>query len=320
MNNFTPRAQQVLTLAQTEADKLDDNFVGTAHLLSGIVALGHGIANEALGRMNLTLDSIREAIAQRANETVENRPLGKRAPYTKQLNHTFALAGKESKSLNHSYVGTEHFLLGLLKERDGDAAHILLDILKLEYTRTREEIVKILEPYLPKSKPGTGDSRKTERTVSEYERSKARVLLPGSGLAIEQGLGSALISRTMESGHLYEDSIRPAFEANNISAARFDSIGCSGQTLSSSWESVRKAEIVVIDVGENEAEALFALGMCCGASRSPIVLIRKGSKLPDALRGLYCIEYSGESHDLIELKSELTSAVRAFLSASRDSL
>ena len=111
MSNFTPRAQQVLALARKEADRFHHNYVGTEHLLLGLINLGQGVAVNVLQKMGLDLDTVRQAVDEQVGLGPEAKPSGN-VPYTPRVKKVLALAGKEAKSLNHSYVGTEHILLG----------------------------------------------------------------------------------------------------------------------------------------------------------------------------------------------------------------
>jgi len=144
MSNFTPRAQQVLALARKEADRFHHNYVGTEHLLLGLINLGQGVAVNVLQKMGLDLDTVRQAVDEQVGLGPEAKPSGN-VPYTPRVKKVLALAGKEAKSLNHSYVGTEHILLGLLREGEGVAARVLKS-LDIDVDRCRNEILSELDP------------------------------------------------------------------------------------------------------------------------------------------------------------------------------
>jgi len=144
MNNFTPRAQQVLALARKEADRFNHNYVGTEHLLLGLIKLGQGVAVNVLQKMNLDLETVRLEVEKQVGNGPETKMVGN-IPYTPRVKKVLALAGKEAKALNHSYVGTEHILLGLLREGDGVAARVLKN-LEVDIERTRNEILRELDP------------------------------------------------------------------------------------------------------------------------------------------------------------------------------
>ncbi len=149
MSNFTPRAQQVLALARKEADRFHHNYVGTEHLLLGLINLGQGVAVNVLQKMGLDLDTVRQAVDEQVGLGPEAKPSGN-VPYTPRVKKVLALAGKEAKSLNHSYVGTEHILLGLLREGEGVAARVLKS-LDVDADRCRNEILSELDPNFSSS-------------------------------------------------------------------------------------------------------------------------------------------------------------------------
>jgi len=144
MNNFTPRAQQVLALARKEADRFNHNYVGTEHLLLGLIKLGQGVAINVLAKMGLDLETVRMEVEKQVGSGPETKMVGN-IPYTPRVKKVLALAGKEAKALGHSYVGTEHVLLGLLREGDGVAAKVLKN-LDVDIERTRNEILRELNP------------------------------------------------------------------------------------------------------------------------------------------------------------------------------
>jgi ATP-dependent Clp protease ATP-binding subunit ClpC len=146
MQNFTPRAQQVLALARKEADRFNHNFVGTEHLLLGLIKLGQGVAVNVLQKLGLDLETVRMEVEKQVGTGPDQKMIGN-IPYTPRVKKVLALAAKEAKALNHTYVGTEHILLGLLREGDGVAARVLKN-LDIDIEQTRQEILKELDPNL----------------------------------------------------------------------------------------------------------------------------------------------------------------------------
>jgi len=155
MNNFTPRAQQVLALARKEADRFHHNYVGTEHILLGLIKLGQGVAVSVLQKMGLDLETVRAAVEKQVGTGQETKTQGS-IPYTPRVKKVLALAGKEAKTLNHSYVGTEHILLGLLREGEGVAARVLKS-LDIDIERTRNEILRELDPQFSAGEQGGGE-------------------------------------------------------------------------------------------------------------------------------------------------------------------
>ncbi len=156
MNNFTPRAQQVLALARKEADRFHHNYVGTEHILLGLIKLGQGVAVSVLQKMGLDLETVRGEVEKQVGTGQETKTTPGAIPYTPRVKKVLALAGKEAKALNHSYVGTEHILLGLLREGEGVAARVLKS-LDTDIERTRQEILRELDPQFS-SGSGEGGS------------------------------------------------------------------------------------------------------------------------------------------------------------------
>src|SRR5712671_4950719 len=162
MNDFTPRAQHVLVLARKEAERFNHNYVGTEHLLLGLIKLGQGVAVNVLEKMGLDLERVRMEVEKHVGPQPETKMIGN-IPYTPRVKKVLALAGKEAQALHHSYVGTEHILLGLLREGEGVAARVLKS-LEVDLAQTRNEILKALDPNFtpPESEaetPQEGDKK-----------------------------------------------------------------------------------------------------------------------------------------------------------------
>jgi predicted dehydrogenase len=145
VSNFTPRAQQVLALARKEADRLNDNFVGTEHVLLGLLKLGgQGVAVNILEKRGVDLDGVRAEVEKQVGKAPDQKIIGN-ITYTPRTKRVIHLAAKEARALNHTYVGTEHVLLGLLREGDGVAARVLKS-LNVNIDETRQDILKELDP------------------------------------------------------------------------------------------------------------------------------------------------------------------------------
>jgi ATP-dependent Clp protease ATP-binding subunit ClpC len=173
MNNFTPRAQQVLALSRKEADRFHHNYVGTEHLLLGLINLGQGVAISVLQRLGLDLDTVRAAVEKQVGVGPDAKPSGN-IPYTPRVKKVLALASKEAKSFNHSYIGTEHLLLGLLREGEGVAARVLKS-LDVDIDHCRNEILAELDPNFT-GEPGDSSSgpQPTGRESGKENRREAK--------------------------------------------------------------------------------------------------------------------------------------------------
>lgn len=174
MNNFTPRAQQVLALARKEADRFHHNYVGTEHLLLGLINLGQGVAVNVLQKMGLDLQTVRSAVEKQVGTGPESKPSGN-IPYTPRVKKVLALAGKEAKALNHSYVGTEHILLGLLREGEGVAARVLKS-LDVDIERCRNEILSELDPNFSSESEETAAGAPSGASVDDKKDTKTPAL------------------------------------------------------------------------------------------------------------------------------------------------
>jgi ATP-dependent Clp protease ATP-binding subunit ClpC len=165
MSNFTPRAQQVLALARKEADRFNHNFLGTEHLLLGLIKLGQGVAVNVLQGMGIDLDTVRIAVEKEVGTGPDQKMIGN-IPYTPRVKKVLALASKEAKALNHTYVGTEHILLGLLREGDGVAAKVLKN-LDVDIEEARQRTLKELDPNF------TGEESSIPSEASSGEKTAA---------------------------------------------------------------------------------------------------------------------------------------------------
>lgn len=143
--NFTPRAQQVLALARQEIVRFNHNFVGTEHLLLGLLTLGQGTAFSVLTRMGVSVEKIRAEIGKIIGPAPVERRVSSPIIYTPRVKSVLALAVREAKALNHAYVGTEHLLLGMLQEDQGVAGRVLRDQ-DVTVEEARREILRELNP------------------------------------------------------------------------------------------------------------------------------------------------------------------------------
>ncbi|SHE82269.1 ATP-dependent Clp protease ATP-binding subunit [Desulforamulus putei] len=138
---FTERAQKVLVLAQEEARRLKYPYIGTEHILLGLIREGEGIAARALVQMNISADKVKAAVEQMVE--MGNQPVPGDIPPTPRAKRVLELAVEESRRLGHNYVGTEHLLLGLIREGEGVAAQVLT-ALGADLERVRQQVINML--------------------------------------------------------------------------------------------------------------------------------------------------------------------------------
>ena len=141
-NRFTERAQRVILIAQEEAKRLNHDYVGTEHLLLGLIALGEGVAAQVLANLGVDLRRVRAEI-EKIVGTGDNVMLLGEIPFTPRAKKVLELAVEEAQNMGHNYVGTEHLLLGLIREEEGVAARVLENIgVRLDVVR--EEVISLL--------------------------------------------------------------------------------------------------------------------------------------------------------------------------------
>ena len=141
---FTDRARRVVVLAQEEARMLNHNYIGTEHILLGLIHEGEGIASKALESMGISLDSVRTQVTEIIGEG-QQAPSG-HIPFTPRAKKVLELSLREALQLGHSYIGTEHILLGLIREGEGVAAQVLTK-LGADLNRVRQQVIQLISGY-----------------------------------------------------------------------------------------------------------------------------------------------------------------------------
>jgi ATP-dependent Clp protease ATP-binding subunit ClpC len=138
---FTDRARRVLVLAQEEARDLNHAFIGTEHILLGLIREGEGVAAKALDALGVTFDVVREKVEEAIGANANPSPGS--PPFTPRAKKVLELSLREALQLGHSYIGTEHMLLGLVREGDGVAAQVLND-LGADMARVRTQVIQMM--------------------------------------------------------------------------------------------------------------------------------------------------------------------------------
>ncbi|MGE5581680.1 MAG: ATP-dependent Clp protease ATP-binding subunit [Bacillota bacterium] len=166
---FTERARKVVYLAQREAARLGHNVVGTEHLLLGLLAEGEGVAAKALESLNLRLDKIRQEV-EKIIGTGETNPFGE-IPFTPRAKRVLELAADEARQLGHNYIGTEHILLGLIREGEGVAAQVLRN-LGADLDKVRKEVINLLGggTGMFQDQPGMARGSNKTPTLNQFGR------------------------------------------------------------------------------------------------------------------------------------------------------
>ena len=138
---FTDRARRVVVLAQEEARRLNHNYIGTEHILLGLIQEGEGHAAKALEELNINIDSVRSEVVEIIGEGQQS-PSG-HIPFTPRAKKVLELSLREALQLGHNYIGTEHILLGLIREGEGVAAQVLKK-LGAELSQVRQTVIKLI--------------------------------------------------------------------------------------------------------------------------------------------------------------------------------
>jgi ATP-dependent Clp protease ATP-binding subunit ClpA len=175
---FTDRARRVVVLAQEEARLLNHNYVGTEHLLLGLAHEGQGVAAIALERLGIRLEAVRSQVEEVIGQG-QRAPTG-HLPFTPRAKKVLELSLRESQQLGHDYIGTEHLLLGLVREGEGVAAQVLIR-LGADLPRVRQQVVQLLSGYAGGPEAATGtpvhttvpeDLREAEEQLAQVRRQK----------------------------------------------------------------------------------------------------------------------------------------------------
>src|SRR3989338_5159347 len=146
-NRFIERARKVIVFAKEEAIRFNHDYIGTEHLLLGLIREGEGVAAAVLQKMGLNLETIRLEVEKLVQPGPTTQVLGD-IPFTPRSKKALELAAEESRSLGHNYIGTEHLLLGLIREGEGAASQVLLN-LGLDLNKVRNEIMELLGSVTP---------------------------------------------------------------------------------------------------------------------------------------------------------------------------
>jgi ATP-dependent Clp protease ATP-binding subunit ClpC len=159
---FTDRARRVVVLAQEEARMLNHNYIGTEHILLGLIHEGEGVAAKALGSLGIALDGVRQQVEEIIGQG-EQAP-GGHIPFTPRAKKVLELSLREALQLGHNYIGTEHILLGLIREGEGVAGQVLVK-LGADLNRVRQQVLQLLAGYEGKQPAEGASSARGEAVV-----------------------------------------------------------------------------------------------------------------------------------------------------------
>ncbi len=193
LERFTDQARRVVDLAQEEARRLNHGYIGTEHILLGLIHEGEGVAAKALELLGISLDAVREQVEEiiGQGQQVPSGPI----PFTPRAKKVLELSLRESQKLGHNYIGTEHILLGLLREGHGVAAQVL-EKLGANLDRVRHLVIQLVHGHLAKEPLWTGAVARERRLLpgipARLEAVEQRVA------TIEQQMGTGLDTRDLD--------------------------------------------------------------------------------------------------------------------------
>ena len=195
---FTDRARRVVVLAQEEARALNHNYIGTEHILLGLIREGEGVAAKALESMGISREAVRSEVEDIIGKG--SQPPSGYIPFTPRAKKVLELSLREALQLGHKYIGTEHILLGLIREGEGVAAQVLVK-LGADLPRVRQQVIQLLSGY-----EGQGDESQE----------------PGTSEPAGAGVGSATLGRSSnnESGRKSNSLVLDQFGRNLTQAAK----------------------------------------------------------------------------------------------------
>src|SRR5690349_11149077 len=173
--NFTDRVRKVLQMAREEAARLHHEYVGTEHILLGLIREGEGVAAAVLTNLNVDLEDIQQKIEETVKKGKAAAAAGPDLPYTSRAKKVLELAMTEARELNHSYVGTEHLLLGLLREEKGIAAQVLTDA-GVNLEQSRAETLRLPGSDMPQASSGTSGGSQPSAAPKSEKKSKTPAL------------------------------------------------------------------------------------------------------------------------------------------------
>ena len=221
---FTDRARRVVVLAQEEARMLNHNYIGTEHILLGLIHEGEGVAAKALESLGISLEAVRQQVEEIIGQG-QQAPSG-HIPFTPRAKKVLELSLREALQLGHNYIGTEHILLGLIREGEGVAAQVLVR-LGADLNRVRQQVIQLLHGYQGKEPAhpelwsrAVGGSERRQLAALQARVSAIESRLPVIEQRVGTGPDTGDLDRQIDQAHGKRETAADAQEYEQAAALR----------------------------------------------------------------------------------------------------
>jgi hypothetical protein len=327
-DRFTDAAKKVMSYARHEAMQLHHEYIGTEHLLLGLVRENSGVAANVLQNRNIDLEKIRHEVEQIVKPGPSMASMSQ-LPFTPRAKKVLELSMEEASQLRHNYLGTEHLLLGLIRENEGIAAQVMMNLgVKLE--EVREDVLEFLGEQPAAARTGRDaagagagheatrpppDERVLDATIAvlRSEGSEVERFLPPFSIEVERGLAFAVIPPGAAFDELYRNAIEPGLRAAGMTRVdRSTAPTAPGSKPPRVPTELLSAEVLVAVTTGNDPDVLYQLGVCHGRRRCPFLLLAQDD--PSAApAGMQVLRYADGAEGHARLARELAARIRSHL-------
>ena len=344
-HKFTERARRVLVLAAAEARALSHNYVGTEHLLLGLIGERGGVAAKVLANLGVDINNVRSAVEFIVGRGA--RPVTDEIGLTPRAKTVIELAAGEARSLGHRYVGTEHLLLGLVREGEGIGWGVL-ESLGVTLEEARGEVSRVLAL----AQPGPGRAGliarapiiggwNASRSYSDLaalrnavahrgvaadeapfvpmraRRMSVAPIFGGRGFVVDDLLCFVLMPFADELGPVYKDHIKEVVEQCGLQCVRADDVFEPGQIMEQIWGLMNRAKLVIVDLTGKNPNVFYELGVVHTLGKPVILMTQSEDDVPFDVRHLRHILYEYTPQGCRELERKLREAIQEVVGPRR---